>query len=124
MKKSIPALVVGCLLMVAINPSYAATLVCSGKVEALSFHANNRLMIKLSGMNVPVFFCSPESEWIVAGTAFKTGPETCKALYSTFLAAKVAGETIKNMYFDGDQVPAACNAWASWQSANIRHFIY
>lgn len=124
MRKEIPGLMMGFLLLASASPAYAATLICGGKVEALSYHASNKLMIKLSSMNAPVFFCSPEHEWTVTGTAFKTGPETCKAFYATFLAAKVAGDTIKNMYFDGDQVPAACDAWSSWQSANIRHFVY
>ena len=124
MKNKLSGLATGCLLTASINSSYAATVVCSGKVETLAYHASNKLMIKLSSMNAPVFFCSPDSEWVVTGTSAKTGPETCQALYATFLSAKVSGETIKNMYFDGDQVPAACNSWASWQSANIRHFLY
>jgi len=100
----------------------AGTVVCSGKVESLAYHANNRLMVKLDSMNVPVFFCSPDSEWIVTGTDHKTGPETCKAMYSTFLAAKMSGLAINNMYFDGDQVPSTCNSWGNWQQANIRYY--
>lgn len=72
----------------------AGTLVCNGKVKDLSYHANNKLMIKLEGMNVPVFFCSPDSEWSISGTSYITGPEMCKTMYSTFLAAKMSGKTI------------------------------
>lgn len=100
----------------------AGTVVCEGTVDTLAYHANNKLMIKLSSMNRPVFFCSPDSEWTVAGTDYKTGPQSCQTLYSTFLAAQMAGKTLKNVYFDGDQVPASCNEWASWANANIRYF--
>jgi hypothetical protein len=100
----------------------AATLVCSGKVDILSYHADDQLMLKLDSMNVAVFFCSPERKWTVPGTGYATGPETCKMLYSTFMAAKMADQPIFSMYFDGDQVPASCNDWASWKSANIRHY--
>lgn len=44
----------------------SAELVCGGTVDVLAYHANNKLMLKLSNMNVPVFFCSPDSEWVVA----------------------------------------------------------
>jgi len=100
----------------------ANTIVCQGKVERLAYHANNRLMIKLESMNQPVFFCSPDSEWVVTGTSHKTGPETCKTMYSTFLAAQMSGKTISSMYFDGDDVPASCSEWGTWKVANIRHF--
>lgn len=100
----------------------AGTIVCSGNVEVLAYHANNKLMLRLSNMNAPVFFCSPDSEWTVAGTTYKTGPETCKTLYSSFMAAKLAGKPINNVWFDGDQVPTGCNGWPGWASANIRYF--
>tara|TARA_R110002072_G_scaffold33030_8_gene100244 strand:+ start:101 stop:472 length:372 start_codon:yes stop_codon:yes gene_type:complete len=109
------------LCIISIN-SVAATVVCSGTVDALAYHGNNKLMVKLSSMNAPVFFCSPEFEWAPTGTTYKTGPETCKTLYSTFLAAKMSGKTINSMYFDGDQVPATCSSWGNWKQANIRYF--
>jgi len=101
----------------------AGELVCSGTVDMISFHANNTYMIKLSSMNVAVFFCSPDGTHSVAGTSYVTGPETCKALIATFLTARETGRNIY-MYFDGTSVPATCNAWGNWTSANIRHFAY
>jgi hypothetical protein len=100
----------------------ANTVVCQGKVDRLSYHANNKLMIKLDSMNQPVFFCSPDTEWSVSGTSYVTGPETCKTMYSTFLAAQMSGKTISSMYFDGDDVSASCSEWGTWKAANIRHF--
>ena len=100
----------------------AGTVVCSGKVAELAYHANNNFMIRLDSMNRAVFFCSPDSEFTVSGTAYVTGTETCKVLYSTFLSAKMAGKSINAMYFDGDQVPASCDGWTDWNSANIRYF--
>jgi hypothetical protein len=106
------------------NSAWAGTVVCSGTVDAISFHASNTFMIKLSSMNVPVFFCNPDSTFSVPGTSYTTGPQTCKALIGMFLAARETGRVINNIYFDGDDTPAACNAWGNWQSANIRHFSY
>jgi hypothetical protein len=79
-------------------------------------------MLQLSSMNAPVFFCTPEAEFTVTGTGYKTGPQTCKALLAIFLSAKATGATINNVYFDGDAVPATCDGWSNWQSANIRYF--
>ncbi len=102
----------------------SGTVICSGKIERLSYHAPNQLMIKLDSMNAPVFFCNPDAEFSVPGTAYVTGPDTCKALYSTFLAAKMAGRTISSMYFDGDDAPSTCNSWGDWKKANIRHYAF
>lgn len=114
-------LIVGALMACSISAN-SAELVCSGTVDILAYHANNKLMIKLSNMNTAVFFCSPDSEWVVSGTPYKTGPQTCQTMYSTFLAAKLAGKTLSSVYFDGDQVPSSCSSWGSWSVANIRHF--
>lgn len=101
----------------------ARELICSGEVDTLSYHTDSQLMIKLSSMNTPVFFCSPDNQWVVNGTAYKTSPQACQTMYSTFLAAKMAGKPVTNMYFDGDQVPGSCNGWSSWAKANIRHYL-
>lgn len=70
-----------------------------------------------------MFFCNPESTWnAVAG--YSTGPQTCKMSYATFLAARESGRALSFVYFDGDDVPAACNAWARWTDVNIRTFEY
>jgi hypothetical protein len=102
----------------------AGTLVCGGTVVTLSYHANGQFMIRLSDMNVPVFFCTPDSTWsLPAAAGVSTPPEACKAMYATFLAARLSGTPVNNMYFDGD-VPASCNAWPAWTSANIRHYLF
>ena len=101
---------------------HAGTVTCSGKVTSLAYHADNKLMIQLSSMNTPVFFCSPDTDWVVSGTGHKTGPETCKTMYSSFLAAKMAEKSISSMYFDGASVPKTCNTWEKWRSANIRFY--
>lgn len=117
-KKSLSVLV-ATLLSFQVN---AATVACTGTVEELSYHASNQLMIRLSSMNTPVYICNPSSEWVVPGTAYRTSAETCRVLYSTFLTARVSGIPIRNLYFDGDDVPATCDTWGSWKSANIRHY--
>jgi hypothetical protein len=113
------------VLMISALYSEAAitgTITCEGKVKTLAYHANNQLMIQLESMNAPVFFCSPDSEWSVSGTVYVTGPDSCKTMYSTFLAAQMSGKVIKSMYFDGDQTPASCSGWGNWSRANIRFY--
>jgi hypothetical protein len=115
-----------CAAALAVVPAQAGagTLACVGTVENVSFHSPGRYMLKLSSMNVPVFFCSPDLEWVVPGTGYTTTPANCRMLYATFLAAKLAGGTLNYVHFDGDQVPASCDAWPNWSIANIRYFRY
>jgi hypothetical protein len=106
------------------SAAFAGSVTCSGTVESISFHSNNTFMIRLSSMNTAVFFCSPDSTFSVPGTSYTTGPETCKALVAIFIAARESGRTIQSLYFDGDAVPATCDGWGNWSSANIRFFNY
>jgi hypothetical protein len=109
--------------MVLASPGVlAGTVVCSGTVETIAYHANNSLMVRLSSMNTPVYFCNPEITWNVAG--YSTGPQTCKMLYAMFLAARESGRTINSLYFDSDDAPTTCNTWATWKSATVRFFEY
>lgn len=112
------------LFLSGISSAKAAALTCSGTIDILSYHAPNKFMIKLSSMNTFVFFCNPDAVWSVPGTVFETGPDACKMMYSTFLTAKAQGKSLESVYFDGDQVPASCNSWASWSVANIRHYVF
>ncbi len=116
-------IILGTFFAIASFSAHSASLYCSGEVEELAYHGNNKLMIKLSSMNRPVFFCSPDAEWTVPGTGYKTGKETCKTLYSTFLSAKISKTPIKTMLFDGDAVPATCSAWEPWKAASIRYYV-
>tara|TARA_R110002060_G_scaffold880_3_gene2105 strand:+ start:4265 stop:4630 length:366 start_codon:yes stop_codon:yes gene_type:complete len=100
----------------------AGTLTCAGTVEELAYHGNGRFMVKLSTMNKPVFFCNAEAVWTVSGTGYQTGQETCKMMYSTFLAAKSTKSVLDYIHFDGDDVPENCNNFASWANVSIRYF--
>jgi len=122
MKNNKSILVLISAIIFSLNAN-GSEITCSGKVAALGYHANNQFMIQLDSMNAPVFFCNPDSQFTVSGTSYITGPETCKTMYSTFLAAQMSGKVITSLYFDGDQVPSSCNGWAAWSSANIRHFL-
>lgn len=109
-------------MLLVSSGALAGTVVCSGTVETISYHANNSFMVRLSSMNYPVYFCNPEITWNIAG--YSTGPQTCKMLYATFLAARESGRTINSLYFDSDDAPTSCNTWAAWRSATVRFFEY
>jgi hypothetical protein len=109
-------------LLLASPGVLAGTVVCSGTVETIAYHANNSFMVRLSSMNLPVYFCNPEITWNIAG--YSTGPQTCKMLYAMFLAARESGRALSVVYFDSDDAPTACNTWAAWKSATVRYFEY
>lgn len=109
-------------LLAVSSAAQAGTIVCSGKVAALSYHSPDKMMVRLEGMNTAVFFCSPDKLWSVPGTPYTTGPETCKTMYSTFLSAQMAGKRIESLYLDGDGTPATCDSFPNWASYNVRHY--
>ncbi|EDP59773.1 hypothetical protein [Vibrio sp. AND4] len=115
------------LLLVVLFPTTvtAGSLICSGKVEQVAYHGNNKLMIKLSSMNKAVFFCDPGSDWRVTGEPNRVmSPDTCKAVFSIFLSARSTGETINRVHFDGDDVPKNCSSFESWKNVFIRYVNY
>ncbi len=114
------------VLFLALLPSFslAATLQCTGVVEKIGLHASDKIMLKLSSMNKAVFICSPNSEWVVSGTGYKTSAETCKSMLSMLMHAKSTNAAMGNVWFDGDHVPASCSSWESWKTANVRYFLY
>lgn len=116
---------VAAAVAVGVSNAQGATVICNGTVDMLAYHQPGRLMLRLSSMNHPVFICSAESEWVVAGSVSgNTSPSTCKALYATFLAARVTGASLTGLYLDGDQVPAACDSFAPWTNVNVRYYQY
>ena len=111
------------LFLVFSSYSYAATIQCAGTVDKIGLHASDKLMLKLSSMNTAIFICSPSSEWSVPGTGYKTSTETCKSMLSMLMHAKATKADMGNVWFDGDDVPANCNAWQNWKNANVRYFL-
>lgn len=103
----------------------AGTLICSGKVKSVAYHGNDKLMVQLSSMNYPVFFCNPNADWSVSGVNDLTmSSETCKAVFSMFLSARTSGGTIERVQFEGDDVPASCSQFQPWKNVSIRHIHY
>jgi hypothetical protein len=120
------ALVASIVAMMSVG-AQAATIVCSGTIDTLQFDATSTggyLSIKLSSMNTSVYFCDPDGTFSAAGNSYSISATTCRTLYATFLAAKASGQPLTSVYFDGSAVPAVCDGWAQWQSANIRHYLY
>jgi len=111
------------LMSLSIN-SYAGTVICSGTVDMLAYHAPDSMMVRLSSMNAPVTFCKPGQDFSVPGSNYVIDADTCKSIYSSFLSAKMSGKPIQTMYFDGDDVPASCDQWGSWKYAVIRYFTF
>jgi hypothetical protein len=114
------------LFATVFSDARAGELYCGGTVEAIGYHAGNPpgLMLKLTGMNVPVFICNPDALWTVPGTAYTTTPSACKALYATLLTMKVRGDPVVSLLFDGANVPTSCTTWPAWTAANIRYLMY
>lgn len=85
------------LLIVLILSSVcsAGSIQCNGHVDKIGFHANNKLMLKISSMNKAVLICDTESKWTVNGTGYKTGPEICKAMLSMLIHAKATKADIE-----------------------------
>ena len=104
--------------------SFGGTIQCGGTVEKLGLHASDKILLKLSSMNHPVFICNPNEEWNVSGTAQTTGAQTCKLMLSMLMHAKATNTYIGSVYFDGDEVPESCDSWGSWKNANVRYFLY
>lgn len=103
----------------------AGTLVCSGTVETVAYHGNDKLMVKLSSMNGPIFFCNPNEPWSVSGAQGRVmNPETCKAVFSMFLSARATGENISRVHFDGDAVPSSCTEFAPFTDVFVRYVKY
>jgi len=117
-----------CAVLLALTArAQAATVVCSGTIDTLQFDATatgGEFSIKLSSMNIPVYFCDPDNSFAAPGSGYSISATTCRSLYATFLAAKVSGTPVANMYFDGSEVPATCDGWAAWQQANIRNDLF
>lgn len=99
----------------------AGTLVCSGTVISLAYHAQDVLLIRLSSMNEPVQFCSINQDWSIA-PGYTTTPAVCKTFLAMFMAAKASGESISSVYFESPSAPATCSGWVPWTSANLRFF--
>lgn len=112
-----------CSLLFSTN-LFAGTVICSGTVDSVAYHANDKLMVKLSSMNYPVFFCNPSAQWTVAGSSYVMSAETCKTIFSMFLTAKASKQTISSVYFDGDSAPASCSTFAPWSSVFVRFVQY
>ncbi len=105
-------------------PAFAGTLTCGGTVSNIGLHASNQLMVRLSSMNAAVFVCDPTKNWSVPGTTYQTGAETCKTMMAMLMTAKAKGESVGEVWFDGDDVPSSCTTWDNWKRANIRYFLF
>ena len=103
-------------------PAMAGTVVCSGTVLTVAYDTPDRVMLRLSSMDAPVYICSLSSVWSVAGSTNTTDPATCRAFFDMLLSAQALGATVTSMYFDGDSVPAACDQWGAWKTASVRYF--
>jgi|GEM_PF-866520 len=112
------------VLLVLSFSAASKTVICAGKVDRISMHANDKLIIKLDSMNVGAVVCAFNEVWQVPGTGYKTSPEMCSAFLSMFMHAKASNLAISGLYFDGDNVPDTCSSWESWKNVNIRHLSY
>lgn len=112
------------ILFLGLSTANTAELTCAGKVRQVNYHAPDAFMLQLDGMDAPVFFCRPNATWSVPGTTYTTSAETCRTLVGVFMSAKALDKAFAVIYFDGADVPASCNSWGAWKSANVRYFLW
>ena len=88
------------LLLLVSSMSFAGATSCNGTVEKIGLHSPDKILLKLSDMNTPVFICNTNATWTVPGTGYTTEPETCKTMISMFMHAKATDIEI-GVTFDG-----------------------
>lgn len=77
----------------------------SGQVESLSVYDRNKILVKLKDNNgSPIAACSNKEYFIIPATYSE---ESRNRMYSTLLAAKVAGQKVMLAYSDVGN----CDAW-------------
>ncbi len=109
-------------LVMICTHSMAGSLGCEGTVEAVAYHGNDKLMVQLSSMNAPVFFCNPNQQWSVPGAEGRVmSGETCKTVFSMLLTARTTQQYVQRIHFDGDSVPASCGEFANQAEVFIRY---
>jgi hypothetical protein len=120
-------IVLALLVASSSTPTFAATVVCSGTVSELTVTSNGSpwdglVLLRLSSMSGPALVCSLNQNWNVQA-GFTTTPTHCKTMYSAWLAARLSGLAVNDVYFDGP-VPSACNLWSPTTptQANVRNY--
>lgn len=115
------SLVIACVLLLTSSAhAQVSTVVCTGTVAELGIHLPDKVYVRLTSMNAGVLICSMDAAWVVQGTQYgNTSPSTCKAIYSTLLAAKLSQSSIQSMYMDG-VVPSSCNSFSPWTPVSVR----
>jgi hypothetical protein len=114
----------GCLVVLltalGLVPAHAATIVCGGTVASLAYHSDGVVLLQLSSMNTVVQVCSVNTTWNVAG--FSTSPAACKTMHASFLAARLSGTPVNDLYFDAPSVPASCAGFSYMGYVSVRFF--
>jgi hypothetical protein len=124
MKKFAQRILAAVALTAITSFAHSASLYCNGATVAqLSIHQPGVVYLRLSSMNTVVGICSLDNNWAPAGSlAGVTSAAACKAMYAALIVAKQNNAPIPQMLFDGDQVPASCNAFVAWQGVNVRYY--
>lgn len=70
-------------------------LICEGKLSDVALHANGSVNIAIDGV-VPVHgVCN-----MLVDDGYQASPESCKAMYATFLAIRMAERSVRVYYND------------------------
>ena len=84
----------------------AAWLVSTGKVEILLIYPKTQILVKLSNNGSPIPACSNKEYFSISSTYSE---EARNRMFSTLLAAKMAGKDVSISYNDVDN----CDSWDS-----------
>jgi hypothetical protein len=98
--------------------AHATTLTCDGTVDMVSLHQPGFVGVKLSSMNAEAFVCRIDADYTPAGAA-TISPAMCKTIYAGLLSAKANKWDVTSVWFDGDQVPTSCTAWAGGFNSQV-----
>ncbi len=95
------------LLFCFFSTAHSADVDCVGEVETLSLQLNHKgtVTLSLSGGPSYVYLCNMDGE-VENGVSF----ETCKAMYSTLMAAKITKKKMLIRFYDHE----SCSEVSSW----------
>ena len=105
------------LLVGMVSTANASTqLTCEGKLTYLALDAGGSVNIGIDG-NIPVHgVCN-----MLVDDGYRTSPESCKAMYATLLAIRMAERSVRVYY--NDPALTACTQIVPWSKQRTFYYV-